>query len=53
MRLLPFAAAGEQAFTVLAVPMVIVTLVLISALIICPFLSVGHRHLVTGLLADL
>ena len=44
----PLAHAVEIA--VLALPMVIATLALIPALIICPFLSAAHRDLVIGLL---
>ena len=39
--------------TVLAIPMVIASLALIPALIICPFLSGAHRRLVIWLLASL
>lgn len=41
------------AITMLAIPMVIATLALTPALIICPFLSPAHRHLVIWLLASL
>ena len=47
----PLAHAVEIA--VLALPMVIATLALIPALIICPFLSAAHRDLVIGLLGGL
>ena len=44
-----------QALTiaVLAVPLVIVTVALIPAFVICPFLTAAHRQQVTGLLASL
>lgn len=45
--------AHALAITVLAIPLVIATLALVPALIICPFLTAAHRHQVTGLLASL
>jgi hypothetical protein len=45
--------ARALAVTVLAVPLVIATMALTPALIICPFLTAAHRHQVTVLLASL
>jgi len=45
--------AHALAVTVLAIPVVIATLALTPALIICPFLSARHQRLVIWLLADL
>ena len=38
---------------VLAIPMVIATVALVPALVICPFLTAGHRRLALRLLASL
>jgi hypothetical protein len=45
--------AHALVIAVLAVPIVIATVALTSALIICPFLSAGHQRLVVRLLASL
>lgn len=45
--------ARVLAVTVLAVPLVIATVALIPALVICPFLGVGRQRLVIRLLASL
>jgi hypothetical protein len=45
--------AHVLAVTVLAVPLVLVTVALIPALAICPFLGVGRQRLVIRLLASL
>jgi hypothetical protein len=46
-------AAHALTIAVLAVPLVIVTVALIPAFVICPFLTAAHRQHVTGLLASL
>jgi hypothetical protein len=43
----------DLTIVVLAVPLVIVTVALIPAFVICPFLTAAHRQQVTGLLASL
>jgi hypothetical protein len=45
--------AHALTIAVLAVPLVIVTVALIPAFVICPFLTAAHRQQVTGLLASL
>jgi hypothetical protein len=45
--------AHALAIAVLAVPLVIATVALIPALVICPFLTAAHRQQVTRLLASL
>jgi hypothetical protein len=45
--------AGVLAVTVLAVPLVIATVALIPALVICPFLDAGRQRLVIRLLESL
>ena len=45
--------ARAAAVALLAVPMVIVTVGLVPAFVICPFLGAGRQRLVTRLLADL
>jgi hypothetical protein len=45
--------AHALTIAVLAMPLVIVTVALIPAFVICPFLTAAHREQVTGLLASL
>jgi hypothetical protein len=45
--------AHAVTIAVLVVPLVIVTVALIPAFVICPFLTAAHRQQVTGLLAGL
>ncbi len=47
------ALALAVAIVALAIPMVIATLALVPALMICPFLSAAHRQSAIGLLACL